>query len=160
MLRWLPFRLDVWAVYMMQPCTEAECQQLTVIEHGKTSPQVTGVQNYPGRLHKAYLVGLPKALHWMMDTVKPVLHPQTVSNLKVCEVEDLEMPMRGYLQPAGPESPGTPSDAMGNGTVSPRPILHRVCLLRITHFILPWSCSALHSCLQAPHMHQGLSGRA
>lgn len=79
--------------------------------------QASGLQHYPGRLHKAYLVGLPKALHWMVDTVKPVLHPQTVSNLKVCEVEDLEMPMRGYLQPAGPESPGTPSD-MANGTVS------------------------------------------
>ncbi|CAL5227620.1 g10624 [Coccomyxa viridis] len=77
---------------------------------------VTLNKNYPGRLHKAYLVGLPQALHWMMDTVKPVLHPQTVSSLKVCEVEDLEMPMRGYLQPAGPESPGTPSDTMANGT--------------------------------------------
>lgn len=105
---------------------KAESRQVTVTEDGKTPPQVTtGVQNYPGRLHKAYLVGLPQALHWMMDTVKPVLHPQTVSSLKVCEVEDLEMPMRGYLQPAGPESPGTPSDTMANGTVSPTLVLHR-----------------------------------
>ena len=91
---------------------------------------MSGLQNYPGRLHKAYLVGLPTALHWMVETVKPVLHPQTVANLKVCEVEDLEMPMRGYLQPAGPESPGTPSDSMANGTVRFGLTLHKVLTLR------------------------------
>ena len=99
-----------------------------------------GLQNYPGRLHKAYLVGLPKALHWMVDTIKPVLHPQTVTNLKVCDVEDLEMPMRGYLQPAGPESPGTPSDSMANGTVSSSPIMHRLLHLNLNTHIAQHSC--------------------
>ena len=87
---------------------------------------MAGLQSYPGRLHKAYLVGMPKALHWMVDTIKPLLHPQTVSNLIVCDVEDLEMPMRGYLQPAGPESPTTPDNSMANGTVSFKRLLQKL----------------------------------
>ncbi len=135
---------------------------MIAVELGKTSCKVmTGVQNYPGRLHKAYLVGLPKALHWMMDTVKPVLHPQTVSNLKVCEVEDLEMPMRGYLQPAGPESPGTPSDAMGNGTVSPQTHTpHSVAAQHHTFHPALEGCGPAQAACVSPYLLQGLSCRA
>ena len=83
------------------------------------------VQHYPGRLYKLYLVGLPRTLHWMVDTVKPLLHPLTVANLKVCELEDLDAPLRRHLQPPVPESPGTPTgSSMAYGTVSPQNALH------------------------------------
>ncbi len=76
------------------------------------------MQNYPGRLHRLFLVGLPPTLHWMVDTVKQVLHPSTVPKLLVCDVYDLSAPLRSYLQPQAPESPGTPSAGWANGTVS------------------------------------------
>ena len=76
------------------------------------------MQNYPGRLHRLFLVGLPPTLHWMVDTVKQVLHPSTVPKLLVCDVDDLSAPLRSYLQPQAPESPGTPSGGWANGTVS------------------------------------------
>lgn len=76
------------------------------------------LQNYPGRLHKLFLVGLPRTLHWTVDTIKPVLHPQTMSNIRICDVDDLEAPLRAYLVPPGPESPQTPTDSLANGTVS------------------------------------------
>ena len=76
------------------------------------------MQNYPGRLHRLFLVGLPPTLHWMVDTVKQVLHPSTVPKLLVCDMDDLSAPLRSYLQPQAPESPGTPSAGWANGTVS------------------------------------------
>ena len=76
------------------------------------------MQHYPGRLHRLFLVGLPPTLHWMVDTVKQVLHPSTVPKLLVCDVDDLSAPLRSYLQPQAPESPGTPSAGWANGTVS------------------------------------------
>ena len=76
------------------------------------------MQHYPGRLHRLFLVGLPPTLHWMVDTVSQVLHPSTVPKLHVCDVDELSAPLRSYLQPQAPESPGTPSASWANGTVS------------------------------------------
>ncbi|CAL8462219.1 g1750 [Coccomyxa elongata] len=73
-------------------------------------------QHYPGRLHRLWVVGLPASLAWVVDTIRPMLHPTTATNLRMCEADDSSVPLPPHVLNPPPDSPSTPIDAAPNGT--------------------------------------------
>jgi hypothetical protein len=81
---------------------------------------VFAIQHYPGRLVRLYMVGMPSNLAWVLDTVRPLLHPTTGSNLRLCEAGDKDVPLPPHMLGLPvPESPCTP-DSLPNGNVRSR----------------------------------------
>lgn len=78
------------------------------------------VQHFPGRLHRLYVVGLPASLAWVVDTIRPVLHPTTAANIRICTADDASVPLPPHVLNPAPDSPCASVDAMPNGTVSQR----------------------------------------
>ena len=83
------------------------------------------LQHYPGRLHRLYVVGLPASLAWVVDTIRPVLHPTTTAALRTCDADEPSIPLQPHVLNPTPDSPCTPGDHAPNGTVrSCRPPSH------------------------------------
>ncbi len=76
-----------------------------------------GMQHYPGRLHRLWVVGLPASLAWVVDTIRPMLHPTTATNLRICDADDSSVPLPPHLLNPPPDSPSTPVDTAPTGTV-------------------------------------------
>lgn len=75
------------------------------------------MQHYPGRLHRLYVVGLPASLAWVVDTIRPVLHPATAAAVRTCEADEACLPLPPHVLNPAPDSPCTPVDHAPNGTV-------------------------------------------
>ncbi|KAK9906365.1 hypothetical protein WJX75_000628 [Coccomyxa subellipsoidea] len=73
-------------------------------------------QHYPGRLHRLYVVGLPASLAWVVDTIRPVLHPTTTAALRTCDADEPSIPLPPHVLNPTPDSPCTPGDHAPNGT--------------------------------------------
>ncbi len=86
------------------------------------------MQHYPGRLHRLWVVGLPASLAWVVDTIRPMLHPTTATNLRMCEADDSSVPLPPHVLNPPPDSPSTPIDAAPNGTVRPTAALGPLAL--------------------------------
>ncbi len=79
------------------------------------------MQHYPGRLFRLFIVGLPPNAAWVVDTIRPLLHPTTSANMRLCEASDECVPLPPHVLGATPpDSPATP-DSLLNGTVCALP---------------------------------------
>jgi hypothetical protein len=74
------------------------------------------MQHYPGRLKRLFLVGLPPNLAWVVDTLRPLLHPTTAAALRLCSADDPALPLPPSALEDAPGSPATPG-SHHNGTV-------------------------------------------
>lgn len=92
---------------------------------GQTDSLVLRVQHYPGRLFKLFVVGLPSHTAWVVDTVKPLLHPTTVANMRLCEPSDEAVPLPPDALGCVLDLPCTPDSAL-NGTVRLHKLLQHI----------------------------------
>jgi hypothetical protein len=79
---------------VVMDCRGAKAYQVTRLVRMMKSVALTLNHHYPARLHQLFFVEPPAVLRWPLQASLPLLHPQTGSKLRLCQLDDPSVPIK------------------------------------------------------------------